>query len=408
MAQRGIVGLGVLAVLAAGVYFARDTGPVRGTLDKLGAIVSDKPAPKKRRAVPPAPVLTTTAGTRTIPVRLEAIGTVQSPSTVSIKARVDGQLVEALVKEGQIVKKGDLLFRIDPRPFRAQLSQAEAALARDQATLAKARADLDRYKTLSSKGYSSQQKYEESVALTRSLAATIRAGQAAVEFARLQLEYTTLRSPINGRTGSILVTPGNMIKANDTQALLIITETQPIHVAFSIPEHKLAEVKRRAAAGRLKVSVAIPEDTGPPIIGELFFINNMVDVSTGTIQLKALFANADDRLTPGQFVRATMQLSDIKDAVVVPSATVQSGRNGLYVYVVKPDLTVEVRPVETGPSLDDVTAILSGLKVGERVVTDGQLRLFPGAKVAPKDRKGPGGPADAKKGDSKKKRADQS
>lgn len=359
---------------------------VVGAVVALGAVYLVQAAQAPEKAPPRAggagaPVLIATAATRTVPVELDAIGTVQARSTVAIKSRVDGQLIEAAVAEGQPVKKGDILFRLDARPFEAQLRQAEAGVARDQANLAKAEADLARYQSLSEKGYSSQQKYEEAMAVKNALNATIRAGEAMIEIARLNLEYSTIRAPVDGRTGSLLAHSGNLVEAND-EPMLIITETRPIHVAFSVPEKYLTGIKRRLAAGRVAVAITIPDS--PTVTAELYFINNAVDTSTGTIQLKAIYDNLEEALTPGQFVQVRIELDALKDAVVVPTQSVQNGQKGQFVFVMRPDQTVELRAVEIGPSQAGVTVVREGLQPGEVVVTEGQLRLFPGAKVAPK------------------------
>jgi len=345
-------------------------------------------APKKKKALAPAPVLTAIVEVRTVPVVLSAIGNVQARSTVSVKSRVDGQVVEVAVKEGQRVRKGDLLFRIDARTFEAQLRQAEANLAHDQAILAKAESDLARYSSLSRKGYSSQQRYEEASAQKSALLATIRAREAAVELARLNLEFTRIDAPIDGRAGSVLVHAGNLVEGNADKPMLVITETQPIYIAFSVPERRLAHIKRRMEKGTLSVEATIPDEGGPPMTGEIFFIDNTVDRTTGTIQLKARFDNKTERLTPGQFVEVRIRLEEIHQAVVVPSRAVQSSQKGPYVYVVKADKTVDMRNVEIGPTVDRSTVVTNGLASGETIVTDGQLRLYPGRKVAPKSKGG--------------------
>lgn len=347
------------------------------------AVSTAESAKKSKKAGQTAPVRVAKVETRSVPVRLETIGAVQSRSTVQVRSRVDGQLVSAAFQEGQWVKKGDLLFRIDPRPFEAQLSQAQANLARDQAQLDKARSDLDRYAQLSQKGFSSQQKYEEAKATVATLQAIIRADRAAVEIARLQLEFTEIRAPIDGRTGNMLVTPGNLVKANDTPALVVINETRPIHVAFSVPERNVADLKTRLARGPLSVTVSLPERPDKRLAGDVVFINNAVDTATGTIQLKAAFANRDELLTPGQFVRVAVILDTLTDALVVPTGAIQDGQKGSYVFVVRADMTVEPRPVTVGPADEGGTVVKSGLATGETVVTDGQLRLFPGARVQP-------------------------
>jgi multidrug efflux system membrane fusion protein len=331
----------------------------------------------------PAPVVVAAVAPRAVPITLGLIGNVEAYSTVAIKSRIDGQMVSAAFKEGQLVHKGDLLFSLDPRSFEALVQQAEATLARDQAQLEGAKADLARYTRLSKSGYSSEQQFEQQRATTKALEATIRADEATLEIAKLQLEYTQIKSPIDGRTGNILIKPGNLVKANDTNAIVVINQTEPIYVSFAVPEQNLAEIKRRMAQGPLKVEARAP-GADKPDIGEVTFVNNSVDASTGTIQIKATFANADERLTPGQFVEVTVYLSVLENALVVPSEAIQAGQNGTYVFVVNPDRTAESRPVVTGPSADGFTVVSQGLKAGEQVVTEGQLRVVPGAKVDPK------------------------
>jgi membrane fusion protein, multidrug efflux system len=376
MGRKNLVRTGLLVfalVVASGIYYA-------ATHEEAA-----KETAKGARERGGAPVRVAQVAQQTVPVKVEAIGTVQANSVVQIKSRVDGQIMSAGFKEGQIVRQGDLLFQIDPRPFAAQLKQAEANLARDQAQLEKARSDLKRYSALSDKGFSSQQRFEEARAAVDVFSAAIRAGDQAVEIARLNLEFTTILAPVTGRAGSMLVYPGNLVEANKDPPLVTINEIQPIHVAFSVPEQHIAEIKRRVGLGKLGVSVTIPEDKRPPVTGYVTFIDNKVDATTGTIQLKATFDNADERLTPGQFVNVAMTLSAVENALVVPTRTVQVNQNGTFVFVVKDDQTVEMRPVEVGPQSTDVTVITKGVGLGETVVTDGQLRLFPGAKVQVKD-----------------------
>lgn len=375
MGRKNLVraGLLVLALVAGGgLYYG------------YSSVTVGKQAGTEKKERPGAPVRVGKVTQQTIPVQVEAIGTVQAYSVVKIKSRVDGQIMSAGFKEGQIVKKGDLLFQIDPRPFEAHLKQAEANLARDQAQLEKAKADLKRYSMLSNKGFSSQQRYEEARAAVEVFSAAIHAGEQAVEIARLNLEFATINAPVTGRTGGMLVYPGNLVEANKDPPLVTINEIQPIQVAFSVPEQYLPEIKRRMAQKNLDVSVNIPEEKGPPVTGEVTFIDNKVDVSTGTIQLKATFENDDERLTPGQFVNVSLTLAALENAFTVPSRALQVNQNGSFVFVVKPNKTVEMRPVEAGPQSGEVTAVTKGLKLGETVVTDGQLRLYPGAKVAPK------------------------
>ena len=365
------VALGVLLIaVGTGAYFMLAGGPS-----------DDKPA-AKAGGKPPTPVLVTQVTTRTMPVTIRAIGTIQALATVSVRSRVDGQIMETAFTEGQTVAKGAPLFHIDPRPFEARLREAEANLARDRANLEKAQGDFQRYQSLSGKGFSSQQKFEEARAAVNSLSATIRAGQAAVDIAKLSLEFTTVRAPLSGRTGSVLVQAGNLVKADDTQPLVVINQVDPILAALSVPEGHLAEIKRRLAEGSLAVEATVPDSNRPPNRGRVVFINNAVDTQTGTILLKAEFDNADGFLTPGQFVRVVIEMDSIANTAVVPERAVQSGQKGNYVFVVNPaDMTVQPRPVVLGPSIDDFVAIGDALKPGDTVVTDGQLRLFKGAKV---------------------------
>lgn len=375
MGRKNLVraGLLVLALVAGGgLYYTTTQGKA---VDKTAKAKGERSG---------APVRIAKVTQQTIPVRVEAIGTVQAHSVVQIRSRVDGQIMSAGFQEGQMVRKGDLLFQIDPRPFQAQLKQAEANRARDMAQFEKAKSDLERYSALSNKGFSSQQRFEEARAAVDVFSAAIRAGEQAIEIARLNLEFTTINAPVTGRAGSMLVYPGNLVEANKDPPLVTINEVTPIHVGFSVPEHNLAEIKRRMADGRLVVGVTIPEDKGTPVSGAVTFIDNQVDVSTGTILLKATFENADDRLTPGQFVNVSMTLSAIENALVIPTRAIQMNQNGSFVFVVKEDKTVDMQPVDVGPQADDVTVLLKGARLGETVVTDGQLRLSPGAKVAPK------------------------
>lgn len=328
-----------------------------------------------------APVVAADAGRQDMAVNFRTIGNVQPYTTVAVKSRVDGQVIAVAFQEGQMVKKNDLLFTIDPRPFEADLKQAEAALARDKALLEKAKLDLTRYTELAKKDFAPKQQLDQAVANAASAAATVKADEAAVEHARLQLGYTAIRSPIQGRTGNVLIQLGNVVKANDTVSLVIINQTQPIYVSFAVPERNLPDIKRRMSEGSLMVEALPQGDTGKLIQGELSFVNNAVDTTTGTIQMKATFANANERLTPGQSVNVTLTLANKAQAVVIPSEAVQIGPNGQFVYVVKQDMTVEQRPVVTGVNEGGMTVIESGVEAGEKVVREGQLRLFPGAKV---------------------------
>ena len=355
-----------------------------------GSPAAATPGARGKRVAAPAPVLIDKAKTESLPLKLEGVGSVVARSTVAVKSRIDGQLMDAAVKEGQMVKKGDLLFKLDSRGFEAQLKVAEANLARDKANLEKARADYSRVGDLAVKGYSPRAKYDDAKAALGALEATIKANEAAIEAARLNLDYTLIRAPIGGRVGNMLIHPGNMVKANDTQAMIVLTEVAPVYVAFAVPERYLGEVKRLMAAGTVPVEVWTPENSTDKIKGELFFMNNAVDTSTGTITLMATFANTDQKLVPGQFVQASAMLGSLDNVVVVPARAVQVGQKGTFVYVVKPDQTADFRPVKVGETADGISVIASGLAAGETIVVEGQLRILPGGKLAPKEARPPG------------------
>lgn len=354
-------------------------------LGAVGYVIFDpafKAAPHARAAADPSvPVVLATAEARTVPVTIGVIGTVEAYSTVAIKSRVDGQLMSAAFTEGQVVKQGDLLFAIDPRPYEAQLAQSEATLARDQATLEGTRKDLQRYQQLAKQGVSSRQQLDQTAAAEKAATATVKADQAQLAFARLQLDYTRIYSPVNGRTGSILVHPGNLVKANDTNALVTINQVEPVNVTFSVPEKYLPEIKRRMAEGTLRVTAKAPGSDAAPDEGRIAFVNNAADPTTGTIQLKGTFANDPEDLTPGQLVDTVLTLHTLQNAVTVPEAAIQNSQRGSAVFVVKDDMTVEFRPVTVGVNQDGYTVVEQGLAVGERVVVEGQLRLTDGVKV---------------------------
>jgi multidrug efflux system membrane fusion protein len=346
----------------------------------ISLLLSSCSGEKKAPPRPPVPVLVATVVEKTVPVELKAIGNVEAYSTVSIKSRIAGQLVKVNFKEGQDVKEGDLLFVIDPRPYEAALKQAEANLEKDKALANKAKTDATRYAELIRKQFVSQQDYDQARATAESLGATVNADQVAVQNARLNLSYCYIKAPITGRTGNLLAHQGNMIKENADTAMLVINQIQPIYVSFAVPEQNLAEIRKYMAEEKVPVEALIPGQETPEV-GVLTFVNNTVDTATGTIQCKATFANPHKRLWPGLFVNVVVKLSTQPHAILVPSQAVQTSQEGQIVFVVKPDLTVEVRPVEVGHAIDSEVIIIKGLKPGERVVTAGQLRLVPGAKV---------------------------
>lgn len=327
-----------------------------------------------------APVTISVAVTKNVPVIVKAIGTVGSYSTVSVRAQVTGEITDSAFKQGQDVSRGDLLFTIDSRPYRAALEGALATLARDKAMLKNAERDASRYGELIKKDYVTSQQYDQALANAEALKATVDADEAAVKTARLNLDYCTVRAPVSGRTGDFLLQKGNVIKAND-QAVVTINQITPIYVSFSVPEEYLPDIRRYAAKDPLRVEATFPGQEGKVYQGNLTFINNAVDESTGTILLKATFQNRDKSFWPGQFVNVTLGLATSKNAVVVPSQAVQRGQEGDYLFVVKPDMTVEIRSIETAQHLDGETVIRKGVARGDKVVTDGQLRLFPGARI---------------------------
>lgn len=338
---------------------------------------------KQQAAAPPqrpVPVAVATARTADVPVQVRAIGNVEAFSTVSIKAQVSGPVIGVHFTEGQDVKKGDLLFTIDPRPFQVALEQARAALAKDTALLENAKAQEDRYAKLLREGVIAQEQYDQFRTNYQTYQAAVAADQALIENAKLNLAYCTIHSPIDGRTGSLAVHVGNLVKANDVPILVVITQVNPIYVSFSVPQQYLGEIKARMTAGMLRVEAFIE---GDPVAesGVLTFVDNTVDASTGTIRLKAKFENRARRLWPGLFVNAVLTLGMERAAVVVPSEAVQEGQHGTYVFVVKPDMTAEVRRVTVGRNLAHDTVISKGLAAGEQVVTDGQIRLVTGTKV---------------------------
>jgi multidrug efflux system membrane fusion protein len=345
---------------------------------------SDKKAASAPTPSPTAmavPVVVAKAGLRDMPVQVTAIGNVQAYSTVTVKSLVDGEIQQAHFTEGQDVRKGDLLFSIDPRPFQVALHQAEANLARDQAQAQYAKTEAKRYTELEKEGIVSQIQYEQFTSNAQALDAAVRADEAAVENAEIRLSYCSIYSPINGRTGNLLVHPGNLVKTNDT-SLVVINQVTPIYVDFSVPEQYLAQVKQHQARGRLRVLAYPSDNKAQASTGTLSFINNTVDANTGTIELKGTFTNRDRGLWPGQFVNVVLDLTVQRNATVVPSQAVQAGERGQYVYVIKPDNTADYRPVTVGNTLEGFTIVEKGLNPGETVVTNGQLRLYPGAKVS--------------------------
>ena len=329
----------------------------------------------------PVPVTVGEVIRKDVPVLLTEIGSVEPYSTVAVKAQIGGELVDVAFREGQDVRRGDVLFRIDPRPYEAALKSAQAQLDKDQVQLKTAQQDLGRYADLVKKDYVTQEEYERIRTNAASLEAAVAADRAAVDNATVQLEYCTIRSPIDGRTGKLMVNRGNLVKANADAPMVVINQIDPIYVAFSVPQQELPEIKAGRAGGKLEVKVTLPDSTGQPPPGTLSFIDNAVDATTGTVLLKATFPNHDRLLWPGQFVTASLQVSTKPDALLVPTQAIQTGQQGTYIYVVKPDLTVESRPFVGSGEYEHQTIVEKGVQAGERVVTDGQIRLVPGASI---------------------------
>jgi membrane fusion protein, multidrug efflux system len=327
------------------------------------------------------PVVADVARSQDVPIYLAGIGTVQAFNTVTIRTRVDGQVDKVAFTEGQDVKAGDLLAQIDPRPLQAQLEQAQAQKASHEAQLADAKLDLQRFSSLEKRGAATGQSVDTQRALVAQLEANIQADQAAIDAATVQLGYTTIAAPISGRTGVRLVDQGNIVHATDQTGLVVLTQIEPISLVFSLPEDALPDVARAMAKDSLKV-LAFSRD-GKTQLGDgtLALIDNQIDQTTGTIRLKATFPNKDHALWPGQFVNARLYLSVRRDGITVPAAVVQRGPQGTYAYVIKPDSTVEMRPIAVAQLRDGVALVDAGLRAGERVVVDGQYKLRPGARV---------------------------
>ena len=338
------------------------------------------PADAKKSA-PAVPVLTAIVVEKRMPVRLHAIGTVEPVASVAIKSRLDGLITRAHVRDGQDVVKDDLLFQLDPKPFESQMAHAQADLARDVAQLEYQKGQERRFKELLERNFVSPEAYAQVAANLRALESTIKGDESEVNRTRINLGYTTIRSPIDGRAGKILLTEGNLVKANDTGAMVVINQLSPIYVSLSIPQQYFEEIRRMQAKSPLPVEV--PPEYGK-VAGKLAFSDNTVDASTGTIKLRGRFDNAGKLLWPGQFVDSWLTLREEPAAHVVPSQALQNGPKGQYVYVVKPDATVEQREVVVARIDGNEAVIAKGLEPGESVVIDGASRLLPGSTVSAK------------------------
>lgn len=364
-----IAGVLLVAVVAAGLaaYFSNDSRA--------------REARKARKGPPAVTVTVAAVAEETVPVRLRAIGNVEPYLTVAVRARVDGQIVAVNFREGQEVKQGDVLFRIDPRPYEAALRQAEANALRDRAAREQARSQERRYQELLAKNFVSKEAYAQIRTNAETAEATAKATQAGLENARLNLEYCTIHSPLDGFVGKVLLQAGNLVKANDVNPLVVINQVKPIYVTFSVPEQYLSEIRKRSAEAPLQAEVVPTDPLAPRATGRLAFIDNAVDPTTGTIRLRAQFDNQDARLWPGQFVNLSLQLYEQADAIVIPAQAVQNGPDGQYVYVVGDEMLAQMRPIKVQRTDAERAIVAEGLKKGERVVTRGQLRLGPNTPV---------------------------
>ena len=343
---------------------------------------------------PPAvPVTTAAVVQKPMPIEIQVIGSVEPYSSVAIRSQITGQLLSVNFREGEIVQRGQVLFELDRRPLEAALGQAQANLTRDMAQAANAEVQATRFQQLVDRGIAPREQGDTARTSVAALNATVEADRAALENTKIQLQYATIAAPISGRTGALMVHQGNLVRANDQTPLVVINEVAPISVAFTIPEARLADLRRYMARGSLVVT-ATPQGNDTPASGRITFIDNAVDQNTGTIRIKGTFPNSDGRLWPGQFVTVVVTLSTDPTAIVVPSAAVQAGQEGTYVFAVKPDQSVEMRPITVARVRGAESVIASGVRPGETVVTDGHLRLVPGGRISVKQ------PLDAARGGS--------
>lgn len=368
--KSGVMVVGVVLVVAAVGYFFFD----QALRDKARAAV----APSGPAGIP---VTVAVAEAKDVPVYIRGLGTVQAYKTVSVKTRVDGQIVKVDFHEGQDVKEGDLLFQIDPRPYQAALDRAVAAKQRDEAQLEGAQLDLERYGKLLGPGFQSKQSYDQQKATVDGLKAAISGDQASIDTAKLNLVYSEVRAPIDGRTGQRLVDLGNLVQTSQNTTLVTITQIKPIFVNFTIPQYANHNLRKTQAKEALTAYAYNADDTYKLAQGKVTLVDNQIDTTTGTLRLKATYENTDEQLWPGQFVSVRLQLSTRKDATTVPQRAVMQGAQGPYGYIVKADNTVERRNLEVAATQDGIAVITKGLSVGEKIVADGQYRLTDGAHV---------------------------
>jgi multidrug efflux system membrane fusion protein len=333
---------------------------------------------------PAVPVAVGTVVQKAMPIEISVIGAAEAFSSVAIRAQTTGQLTSVNFTEGEDVMAGQVLFTLDRRPLEAALLQAQANLDRDQAQAANAMQQAKRYDELAARGIATREQVDTSRTAVAALNATVDADKAAVENAKVQLQYATITAPISGRTGALMVHEGNLVRANDQTPLVVINQVAPMSVSFAIPEARLPELKKYMAAGALRVTANPPNDDAAPAVGKITFVDNAVDQTTGTIKVKGTFPNTDRRLWPGQYVNVVVTLTMDPEAVVVPSVAVQTGQQGQYVFVVNAEQKVDLRPVTVKRTSATETVIESGLKPGETVVTDGHLRLVPGSRITVK------------------------
>ncbi len=343
-----------------------------------------RPAPGGRGGAAAVPVTTAPVVQKSMPVEIRVIGSAEAYSTVGIRAQTTGQLMAVNFREGEDVQRGQVLFTLDRRPLEAALQAAEANLERDMAQAANATVQAKRYQDLTDRGIATREQLDTSRTAVEALNATVQADRAALENAKVQLQFATITAPISGRTGALMVNEGNLVRANDTAPLVTINQVTPMSISFAIPEAQLPELRRYMAQGSLRVIATPPNDAGPPAVGRIAFIDNAVDQNTGTIRIKGTFPNEDRRLWPGQYVNVVVTLTTDPDAIVVPSTAVQAGQQGPFVFVVKPDQSVEMRPITVDRATAVETVIARGVQPGETVVTDGHLRLVPGTRISVK------------------------
>ena len=365
-------------------------GLVTGAAVTAAACSEGQARPPEQKAPAPAvPIAAAPAVRKDMPLEISVIGSVEAYSTVTVRAQITGELTAVKFEQGDDVQEGQELFTLDRRPLEAALLQAEATLERDSANAANAKAILERQEQLTQRGIVARETRDTARTQVAALEATLASDRAAVENAKVQLQYATIRAPISGRTGALMVTAGNLVRANDQTPLVTINQVTPVYVSFAFPEAMLADLRRYMARGTLHVEAKLANDpAGASAAGRITFVDNAVDQTTGTIKLKGTFANQDRTLWPGQFANVNVRLTTEPDVIVVPSAAVQTGPDGSYVYVVKADQTVEMRPVTVARLAGTETVIKEGLAKGDSVVTDGHLRLVPGSRVTVRDAAG--------------------